>query len=456
VPTTDHRLCELAREIAEELDIAGAQISVIQDGVINEGVAGITSIESGLEVTPETLFQIGSTTKVFTAALVLELAAEGRIDIDTPVVDQLPEFVLADQSALNVVTPRHLMSMSSGIDNGSYIDYGPCDDALAKYVAALADEPHVFPPGEGFGYSNASTNVSGRLVEYVTGQTWETALRTKLLEPAGLADSATATEDIIPRRFALGHKVGKDGLEQLRKWALPRSMGPAGGTLCSTATDLVRFAALFLRAGMSLNGNQVLAPETVERMQTREVQVPPTLLAEWWGLGPYGKVWDGAEIWGHSGTNMSGSSYLLWARDHNLAIATTVNTPAAGYPFAARAFRELFRDLAGISVPSPPVPPAHVELDVERFVGAYAMHGLDLRVRADNGGITISGRSQMPGVEWEIEDSLLIPLSPTTFLPTNPVIDGSRGWALAFTGSDDRPATHLVNGFFALRRVSGV
>ena len=267
-------------------------------------------------------------------------------------------------------------------------------------------------------------------------------------------NSATAAEDIIPRRFALGHTLGDEGLEQVRGWSLPRSMGPAGGTLCSTATDLVRFASTFLETGVSLDGEQVLAPETVAEMQTPQAQVPPTLLADWWGLGPYGKVWDGVEIWGHSGTNLSGSSYLLWAREHNLAIATAVNTPAAGYPFAARIFKQLFRDLASIAVPSPPEPPAHVELDADRLVGTYAMHGVELRVRARNGGISISGDSDLPGMRSEIEESLLVPLSPTTFLPTNPLIDGNRGWALAFTGSDDRPATHLINGFFALRRIS--
>src|SRR5207249_143291 len=154
--------------------------------------------------------------------------------LDTPVVEQLPGFSLGDGRATRTVTPRHLMSMSSGIDNGPYTDHGRGDDAVRRYVQSLAEIPVSFLPGQGFGYSNASTNVSGRLVEHVTGQTWDEVLRERLLEPAGLEHSATSAEDVIWRRHALGH-VGGPQPSVLPHWSLPRSMGPAGGTLCQTA-----------------------------------------------------------------------------------------------------------------------------------------------------------------------------------------------------------------------------
>jgi len=457
VSTTDADLNELAHDAAAEFGIAGAQVSMLHRRTITEGVAGVANVESGLPVTPDTLFQVASTTKILTAALVMRLVAEGRIGLDVPVVEQLPGFALADRQALAMVTPRHLMSMSSGIDNGPYTDYGRGDDALTRYVAALADLPHVFLPGQGYGYSNASTCVSGRLVEHVTGQTWDDALRTRLLEPAGLRDSETVTEKVLTRRYALGHVLDGTGRLALRtRWSLPRSMGPAGATLCSTATDLVRLGHLFLHDGASLDGTEVLPPHIVNAMQNREAIVPPTLLAQWWGLGPYGNVWDGVEVMGHSGTTLGGSSYLLWARERDIAIATIVNTPEFGYPFAARVFCELFHTVAGISVPGKPEPPENVEVDVNRLVGTYKMQALTLTVSASNGGLSIAGLSDLPTTDdREIAPSALVPLTPTTFLPTNPAIDGRRGWALAFLGPEDAPATHLVNGCFNLRRTSG-
>jgi CubicO group peptidase (beta-lactamase class C family) len=446
-------LNQLAEEVAAELGIVGAQVSVLHGGEVVEGVAGVADLVTQVPVTPDTLFQIGSTTKVYTAALVMQLAQEGKIDIDAPVAGQLPGFELSDPAATAAVTPRHLMSMSSGIDNGPYTDYGRGDDAVAKYVAALVELPQVFQPGTGYGYSNASTCVSGRLVEHVTGLTWDEALRTRLLEPAGLRDSATFAEDLMLRRVALGHGVDDEGKQfRLERWCLPRSKGPAGGTLCATAGDLVRFGHVFLHGGRSLEGTQVLPESAAEAMQAHEVAVPPTLLAEWWGLGPYGKVWDGVEVLGHSGTNLSGSSYLLWARGRATAIGTTVNTPGFGYPFAARMFRELFGTVAGIEVPGKVEPPPNVNFDPERLVGTYKMHGSTLTVARQNGGVVISGEGEL--LHGKLEPSRLLPLTPTTFLPTDPAIDGRRGWALAFIGADQGPATHLLNGFFALRRVA--
>ena len=452
---TDADLTELAQETAAEFGIAGAQASMLHRGTMSQGVAGVANVETGVPVTSDTLFQIGSTTKILNAALVMGLVDEGRIGLDAPVVGQLPGFALSDQQAQAMVTPRHLISMSSGIDNGPYTDYGRGDDALTSYVCGLAELPQIFIPGDGYGYSNASTCVAGRLVEHVTGQTWDDALRTRLLEPTGLLGSASLAEEIMTRRFAVGHAVdGAGNPALLDRWSLPRSQGPAGGTLCSTATDLVRFAHLFLHGGVSHDGTQVLAPHVVEAMQGYEVAVPPTLLAEWWGLGPYGKVWDGVEIVGHSGTNLSGSSHLLWVVEHDIAIATTVNTPEFGYPFAARIFGELFRAAAGIEVPGTPNPPEGVDVDTARLVGTYSMHGLTLTVSALNGGLSIAGLSDLPTTVREITPSALVPLTPSTFLPTNPAIDGRRGWALAFLGPEDAPATHLLNGFFNLRRTS--
>jgi CubicO group peptidase (beta-lactamase class C family) len=448
-------LNELTREIAEELNIAGAQVAVLQGDQISEGVAGVENRDTGLPVVPETLFQIGSTTKMFTAALVMEQVAEGKIELDVPVVEQLPGFKLSDKHALATVTPRHLMSMSSGMDNGPYTDHGRGDDALARYVAALADEPHVFPPGDGYGYSNASTCVSGRLVEHVTGNTWDEEIRTRIFEPAGLRNSATLTEDIIHRRFGIGHKQTDDGgLEVIHSWSLPRSTSPTGGTLCTTATDLVRFAHLFLNGGRSLEGAQVLTGRTVDGMQIRQTEVPYTLMADWWGLGPYGRLWDGVALWGHSGTNLGGSSYLLWAPERQIAVASTVNTARGGYPLARRVQEAVFGELGGIKVPPKPEPPEHVEIDADRLVGTYSMHGLDLFIAARDGGLTVSAKSDLPGIDPVIEEAPLLALTPTSFLPTDSRIDGSRGYAIAFVGAEEGPARHLVNGVFAMRRTA--
>jgi CubicO group peptidase (beta-lactamase class C family) len=257
--------------------------------------------------------------------------------------------------------------------------------------------------------------------------------------------SASSAEEVIWRRHALGHQGGPEPA-LLKHWSLPRSMGPAGATLCQSAGDLARLGAVFLREGAGL-----LAPGTVKEMTSRQVEVPPTLLADWWGLGPYGKQWGGGIVVGHSGTNIAGSSYLLWAPEHDVAVATTVNCPGLGYPFAKRVFAELFGSLAGLTAPSAPEVAPDVDVPVDRLVGDYEMSGVRFEVTAGADGLVLA----MHGTLGETtEPSPLLPLSRTTFLPTDPVVDGNRGWALAFLGPEDQPATHLLNGFFCTRRVS--
>src|SRR5438093_11289235 len=101
-------LDELTRELAGEVGVAGAQIAVLHQGTLRQGVAGIANLDTGVEVTNDTLFQIGSTAKAFTAALVMELVHEGRIGLDVPVVEQLPGFTLSNPNATRTVTPRPL------------------------------------------------------------------------------------------------------------------------------------------------------------------------------------------------------------------------------------------------------------------------------------------------------------------------------------------------------------
>src|SRR5262249_36293644 len=215
------------------------------------------------------------------------------------------------------------------------------------------------------------------------------------LEPAGLTNTATFPEDVAWRRFAHGHAVGEDGrATPLRTWSQMRSRAPSGSSAYSTASDLVRFAGLLMS-----DGGDVLAPGVAQGMTSRQVEVPPTLVATWWGLGPYGNVWDGVEIWGHSGTQLSGSSFLLWAPERRVAIATMRTIPNLGSPLAKRMFAALFPEVGGVRVPEPPQPPRDVAIDADRLVGTYEMTTQSFTVSTDGaGGVTISGLVEMPAV----------------------------------------------------------
>lgn len=439
---------------AEQVGVVGAAAALVHDGEVVDAVAGLASADTGVPVTKDTLFQIGSTTKVYNAALAMRLADAGELDLDAPVVEWLPDLRLADSVAARSVTCRQLLSMSAGLDNGPYDGHGRGDDAVRRYVDALADVPHSFMPGTGYGYSNASTIVAGRVVEVVTGRDWDSALRELLLEPLGLRQTLTLPEEIIYHRFALGHRREPSGeTTVIPRWALNRACGPAGGTLCASAPDLVRFARMFLDGGLAADGTRVLSRAAIEQMHARQVEVPPTGVAEWWGVGPYGHVWDGHVVHGHSGTNTGGSSQLLWIPGLDVAIATVVNTPELGYPFARAVVDAVLPEL-GVHPGSRLRPDPSVEFDAAALTGDYAMHGMRFHVGAGERGLELTADTTIPMFERQIGPVELLPVTPTSFLPADVTISGGRGWGIAFVGDQGEPARHLVNGLWTMRRVA--
>lgn len=219
----DNSLQALLAETATELGVVGAQLAVFDGHDIRQFAAGSRNLELGLPVTHDTLFQIGSTTKVFNAVMIMTLVDEGKLDLDLPVRDYIVPFRLADAKAEETVTLRHLLSMSGGLDNGPYYDYGRGDDALGRYVEALSGIPQIFPPGTAFGYSNASTVVSGYAATRVMGRCWEQLITERLFGPLSLRHSAMFAEDLshTPWRSATSSNPARRRLNASRDGLSP-------------------------------------------------------------------------------------------------------------------------------------------------------------------------------------------------------------------------------------------
>ena len=128
----------------------------------------------------DSVFQIGSITKVWTATVVMQLVDEGLLDLDAPVVEVLPELRLADPDVTKQVTMRHLLTHTSGIDGDVFTDTGRGDDCLEKYVGLLGEAAQNHPLGATWSYCNSGFSLLGRVIEKLTGQTWDEALRDRL------------------------------------------------------------------------------------------------------------------------------------------------------------------------------------------------------------------------------------------------------------------------------------
>jgi CubicO group peptidase (beta-lactamase class C family) len=449
-------LQKLVDEVAAELGIVGGQMALFDGTQIHEFSTGMADRERALAVTPDTLFQIGSTTKVFNAATIMSLVDEGVLDLDAPLKTWIKDFKVPDADSTANISLRHLLSMSAGLDNGPYTSYGRGDDALGQYVAAMAEVPVIFPAGTAFGYSNASTNISGYAAQMATGKNWETLLQERILGPLGLKQSANFPEDLLyhPIAIGYGYPEGAETPERVPYWGLPRSMAPAGASLCCSAGDLVRFATMFLRGGKSDSGAQVISGKAVETMHTPQVELPARLTAQQWCTGPYRKTWGGSVIYGHSGTNTGGSSLLLWCPERNIAIATIANVPRQGYPFADRVFSTVFPQVFDIQKPALPKPDTvtPVAVDLERYTGQFDAWGSHIEFVAQGEKLIMNMFAGDERAKPELSTEI-IPLGDDRFLPADPAAGGNRGWDVAFWGDEGNGrVTHFLNGVFAMRR----
>jgi CubicO group peptidase (beta-lactamase class C family) len=449
-------LQELCARTIAELGIVGAQIAVAVDGALVHAEAGIANSELNAPVTADTCFQIGSTSKLYTATLVMQLADEGLVDIDRPVTDYLPDVRLACGAVeeWRAITPRHLMSMTSGLDNGPYTDTGRDDACVARYVDLLAEVPLVFTPGSAYGYSNASTNVSGLLIERLTGQCWDEALRDRLLEPAGLTESVSLFEQLPYHRIAVGSRPRTR--MAARPWCFGRGSGPAGSSLAATARDLVRFGQLFLRRGLAIDGTRILSESAVDAMHSVQVEVPARVLSDAWCVGPYRKTWGGAQVYGHSGTTSNGASTLLWIPDADLVIATTVNTATRGYPFADAVLDTVLGEWLGVAKPPRPVPTLDPTPNPGSYLGRYDSFCVRYEVTLQDGDLvlTVFRLRDFPIVadEPDMIRTVLRPIAPHRFFPDNDAVTWHHAWDIAFTFGADERAAFLYNGAFAACR----
>lgn len=198
--------------LAAEHQVPGAQIGLLE--LRGQGCAnlrtiatGVTSLATGVGVDDNTLFQFGSITKIWTTTLVMLLVDAGRLTLDTRVIDVLPGFRL-DQEHSDQILIRHLLTHTSGIDGDRDVDTGEGDDCLSLRVVSLADPVAVNTPLGWLSYSNAGFHLAGRIIEVLTGQSWDQAIEMNLVQPLEVVGATTDPRDTMRFRAAVGHVGG--------------------------------------------------------------------------------------------------------------------------------------------------------------------------------------------------------------------------------------------------------
>lgn len=441
-----------------ENKVPGAAIAISVDGQVVEYAAGVLSTSTGVDATTDSLFQVGSITKVWTTTLLMQLVDEGKLDLDAPVRTYLPEFRLADETAAAAITTRQLLSHTAGFEGDLFTDTGRGDDCLEKYVATLASTAQLFPPGEMFSYNNAGFCVLGRIVEVLREKPYDDCLRQYLFGPLGLTHAAADAYEAILHRAAVGHIQTEPDTDPQPApiWALVRSNAPAGAMLAMRPRDLLTFAGMHLNGGAAPDGTVVLSADSAAAMRKPQVRVPDVgLMGNAWGLGWELFDWSGRAVFGHDGGTVGQSAFLRVVPDRNLSIALLTN---GGNPIAVyiEIYRHLLRELADIempALPTPPVDPSHI--DAQRYLGTYASEVAELTVAQDDEGrlwLEQTPKGILAEIGGHPERFELVRLDGHTFVQVEPRMGVHLSHV--FVGDDGAGRALYVHSGRATRRVA--
>lgn len=354
--------------------VPGASVAILQEGEVIAAAAGVTSVSTGVELTTDTVMQIGSIGKVLNATLVMQLVDEGLVDLDEPVASYWPEFVLKDREAGESVTLRMLLNHTSGIDGEALPDHGHDEETIEKGVGRVAKLGQLFRPGSDYSYCNVGTVVAGFIAQRVRGTSWYRLIRDKILEPLELRHAATTPEEALLYRAAVGHFLRADtgAIHATSVAFCPLSFAPAGATLMMSAKDLISFARAHLGGGVGANGVRILSADSVKMMQTIAVDNTHRAYAYPDGMGLGWKV-SASGLLHHAGGGPGVLSVLYvhparnWAAavltnaDHGLSLINELMTP----------WLAELRSLPPYGVASVGPVQDSADRDLERFVGVY-------------------------------------------------------------------------------------
>lgn len=284
----------------------GALATVVDArGRERDDTAGVGDLETGRRVPPDGQVRIGSNTKTFTASVVLQLVAEGKVDLDEPIETYLPGVVRGEGIDATAITVRNLLQHTSGLaeyllgmglgnppDFFSIRDrYWQPRDLVDLSLAQGAD----FAPGERWAYSNTNYVLAGLIVERVTGRPLAEQITERVIEPLGLRDTYVPLpgERDLRGRHPQGYHPRPDGtMGDITR--LDPSMGGAAGDMVSTPSDLNRFFSAVV-------AGEVVPPAQLVEMQTT-VPMPEEYPGDGYGLGLIStELSCGVVAWGHGG-----------------------------------------------------------------------------------------------------------------------------------------------------------
>ena len=347
-----------------ELHIPGASVAVLQDGeVVFLNGYGVRELGRTEPVTPDTLLRIGSVTKSFSSLLTAAIVDAGRLSWETPLVELLPTFAVADPELTQLLTVADAFCACTGLPRRDFeLMFNARELTPELLVAGIARIPLTASYGEEFQYNNQLVAAGGYAAAVANGgapnalgDAYAIALRERVLNPIGMPRSTLALTDVLasgdyaaPHAEDIAGAVHPLPLMEDDSWIVPAA--PAGA-LWSSAREMARYVQTQLRRGLNPDGAQVVSAANLERTWKPGValSVPPgtlvelAALSEQYALGWFTGSYGGQRVILHGGSTYGFVSLVMFLPDADLGLVVLTNGPgvASGLLTYAVQFRLL-------------------------------------------------------------------------------------------------------------------
>ncbi len=413
-PVTRYLSAVIKRDMARH-DVRGLSIALIdnQQVVWAEGF-GYADVAQQIPATADTVYRIGSISKILTATEVMRLSELGKVDLDKTVTAYVPEFSVRNRFAHSKpITLRALLAHHSGLPSdvikGMWVEHPV---SLGDYVASLREESLASPPQSLYKYSNIDFSLLGKVIENVEHQEFSGAMQKNLLTPLDMRHSSFQLTPEIERRYARGYRNGQEA----KPLALRDT--PAGGML-SSVNDMSRWLR-FIFADGRVQDTQLVKPETLQEMfkpqfEGLDLDFGHTMGLAWMLSGL--SVPGGAPLAWHNGGYPPYQAHLSLLPEQKLAVVILSNSEEASQFITQLGVRALElahetrygRPPSQDSTKTAPDPVRISSGELARYAGQYAM------VKGQLGSIAVDGdqlKTSLFGRRFSLQ-----PISEDTFMP---------------------------------------
>lgn len=412
-PKTQEILASQIDAIMQASHVVGLSIALVDDQTVvwSQGF-GYADQAQGRKATPDTMFRAGSISKLFTATAAMQLAEQGKLDIDQPVQNYVPKFAMKSRfPGTEPITPRLLMTHHAGLPD-TYLKGALTAESFGERVENLGEEYVAYPPNLLLTYSNLGFTLLGRAVENACGQPFSACLAERLLQPLGMAQSGFATGATSSPLMSKGYAGGQEAPPIVLRDV------PAGG-LNSTVLDLSRFVEMVFADGGKTIGSAPLA----EMLRQQNEGLALDLDAQM-GLGWFlNRNASGQPTAWHNGSDGVFNSMLVIAPGKKLGVVVLSNSAEGGgvvLAVATAALELMLAEQSGSATRAEAIAAplaAKLPKGAKGYLGNYASEFGAVRIARQGQGLSLNLNGARTALSPQAEGGFLAPATAFGDLP---------------------------------------